>query len=279
MTAPTTDTARPDAASGPRRRTWSESLACTAAYVEAHGKNPAQTNPDPEVARLAFWLRDQRRNTTPQRQAALDAAVPGWRGSHPGHRAWEDSLQELRTFVATHGRLPRWSAADDEMRLRNWLSDQRRRADADQRARLNEVWENWDQPAYDFDAQIEALKAFHAANSRLPRTADKGEAKDLGMWLSNQRQTASPERRAALDAAFPGWHVTLETQWDSTLSAYAAFLGTHGRHPRASAADADVAEVSLARWMQKQRANATGDRAKRLDAAAPGWRGKSRAAA
>lgn len=279
MTAPTTDTARPDAASGPRKRTWWESLACTAAYVEAHGKNPAQTNPDPEVARLAFWLRDQRRHTTPQRQAALDAAVPGWRGSHPGHRAWEDSLQELRAFVTSHGRLPRWSAADDEMRLRNWLNDQRRRADEAQRARLDEVCAEWDEPAYSFEAQFDALKAFHAANGRLPRASDKGEAKVLGRWLSGQRQTASPERRSALDAEFPGWHVTLESQWDSTLSAYAAFLGNRGRHPRGQAAGADATEVSLSRWIQTQRASATGDRAKRLDAAAPGWRGKSRAAA
>lgn len=260
---------------GVAERNWEESLARTAAYVASHGKNPAQTNPDPEVSRLAFWLRDQRmRDIAPERRAALDAAVPGWRGSHPGHRAWADSLDELREFVTKHGRLPRLSADDGETRLRTWLHDQRRRADDAQRARLDEVWKEWDEPVYPFEAQLDALKTFHATHGRLPRTADRGEAKALGKWLSGQRQTASPERRAALDAEFPGWHVSLESQWDTTLAAYTDFLNTQGRHPRTRTDDA--AELSLSRWIQKQRKNATGERVTRLNAAAPGWRGKSR---
>lgn len=259
---------------GGRLRSWEDSFTATAAYFKVHGKNPTQTNPDPEVARLALWLRDQRRHATPEQQAALDSAVPGWRGKHPGHRAWSDSFKEMQAFVATHGRLPRATADRAEARLRTWLYDQRRLADDDQRAQLDSAFPGWDDPASTFDAMFAAVKEFHSAHGRLPRTSDKADAGKLGQWLSSQRQTASGERRETLDREFPGWHITLESQWEETLSACEAFLRDHGTHPRAHSAEA--AEVSLGRWIQKQRRHATEVRINRLDAAIPGWRGTGR---
>lgn len=252
------------------RRPWAESLALTVAYVTQHGKNPAQTHPDHEVARLAHWLKDQRANASREEADALDAAVPGWRGTHPGHRSWDESFALVCAFSERHGRLPKKSPGE-EGRIGTWLDDQRGRANDSQRARLTAEFPGWDAPAYSFEESLEAVKAFHADNGRLPRQCDHGQAGELGYWVSHMRQTANPGRRAILDAAFPGWHVTRETQWTSTLNGYASFVASRGRLPSAAATDAG--EVSLARWMEKQRRHASGDRVVRLDAAVPGWRG------
>lgn len=250
-------------------RTWDESLALTAAYVAAHGKNPAQTDPDKDVVRLASWLKAQRLNATAEAAAILDATIPGWRGTHPGHRNWEESFTLLRAFVSGNDRLPKKSGGE-EGRLGNWIDDQRRRASAGQRARLDAEFPGWDAPVFPFDARLEEVKAFHAATGRLPRMCDTGDARALAQWVSAQRQYASPVRRAALESLFPGWCITLEEQWETTLAGYVAFIEANGCRPRNRSGDAD--EVSLARWMFKQRRNATGDRASRLDAAVPGWR-------
>lgn len=256
---------------------WEDNLSALTRYVTATGNFPTQLDQDRSVSRLAFWLREQRMGASGERSSRLDAAVPGWRGNHPGHRSWESSLDELAAFVALTGRRPILSvdASANEIRLRRWMVDQRRRATADQRASLNARVPGWDSTrADDWEDRLAKTKAFHATHGRLPRTVDPGDAGLLGNWLSKQRIHATSDSRKRLNDEFPDWHITLAEQWDRNLSALSAFVQANGRLPKSRCADAG--ETPVARWLQKQRANTTTERAAKLDEAVPNWRGTPR---
>lgn len=259
------------------QRRWGESMDALVGFVQSSGDFPHQTSKDPETRRLAHWLKEQRMEAPGDKATALDERVPGWRGRHPGHRGWDESFAGLRLFIAAKRRLPRKLKGPDgeEKRLGAWLLDQRNRASDAQRARLDALWNGWQEPSYSWDEQLAAVKAFHAVNARLPRTNDTGTDRVLAHWLRSQRQAATPAARALLDETFPGWHTTLDSQWNTTLTALAGFCTESRRLPRPKSSDA--AEAGLGRWLQKQRVHADGERAQLLDAAVPGWRGRKRA--
>ncbi|HEX9088644.1 MAG TPA: helicase associated domain-containing protein [Arthrobacter sp.] len=256
-------------------RPWEDSLGAVADFANVTGDFPHQTSADAETRRLAHWLKDQRMGCSPERSAALDESVPGWRGKHPGHRSWDQSLAGVAAFFAVEGHLPLAprTAGPEEKRLRGWLTDQKLRASAGQRARLDALFPGWAEPLYSWDERFESVKAFHAANGRLPRPNDTGDARVLGKWVSSQRQTESERIRAAFDAEFPGWCRTLEEQWSTALDSLTAVVASSGRLPNPKTDDASGAS---GRWLQKQRKHATAERVKRLDAAVPGWRGTPR---
>lgn len=256
-----------------RDQSWSEILGKVASFVAEHGHVPHQTGATDEERSLASWLKEQRRYATPERAAALDGAVPDWRGNHPGHRAWEDSFTAVRDFLAMNGRLP--SRGDDaERRLASWLYDQSRRATDEQRAALTDALPGWEPVVVSWAERHAAVVEFRAAHDRLPESADTGDARALGVWLDNQRWNASAEARAILDSSLPGWHVSLEDKWDARLDELAKHIAEHHRLPRQRT---EGAEKALSRWVYKQRRFADPARAARLDAAAPGWRGRQKA--
>lgn len=259
---------------GFRDQAWSENLAKVASFVEVHGHVPHQTGATSEERSLASWLKDQRRHASGERAAALDENVPNWRGNHPGHRSWEDSFASVREFHATTGRLPSYGDAG-ERRMASWLSDQSRRATEKQRTALDRALPGWEPVVVSWAERHAAVLEFFTANGRLPEQKDSGTGNVLGKWLESQRYNASPEARSILDATLPGWHVSLEDKWEARLEELRGHLVKHGRLPRQRAKGP---ETALARWVDKQRRFATPDRASRLDAAAPGWRGKKSAA-
>ncbi|MGZ0712307.1 helicase associated domain-containing protein (plasmid) [Coraliomargarita sp. W4R53] len=72
------------------------------------------------------WAANQRRATslTPEQFAAL-AALPGW-SNRPRADAWEARAEELRNFIAAHGRMPRVRGeVEGESALAHWFSRQR----------------------------------------------------------------------------------------------------------------------------------------------------------
>ncbi|GAA4034112.1 hypothetical protein GCM10023063_17580 [Arthrobacter methylotrophus] len=257
---------------GSRVQSWSEILDKVVSFVAEHGHVPHQTGAGEHERSLASWLKEQRRYATPERAAALDGAVPNWRGNHPGHRAWEDSFTAVQDFLAETGRLP--SRGDKAgRRLAAWLSDQSRRATDEQRAALDAALPGWEPAVVSWAERHAAVVAFLAANGRLPEQTDTGDTRVLGVWLENQRWNATVQSRSILDTSLPGWHVTLEDKWDARLDELVAHIAANGRLPRPGAKNP---ETSLARWLEKQRRFANAERAVRLDSAAPGWRGKKK---
>jgi hypothetical protein len=91
---------------------------------KSQGRLPTRSS-SPDLA-LVAWISNQRRawNLTLEQQRLL-SELPGWSWA-PHQDRWEQRAEELRLFIATHGRAPRARAAHlDERSLAHWYSRQR----------------------------------------------------------------------------------------------------------------------------------------------------------
>ena len=100
-----------------------------ARHPRAHGRAASRTEELREEARLADWLRYQRRPVVQARlceyQARRLECVEGFRWDPLGER-WDDHLLEYLGFVEAHGRKPRYRSEDwHEQRLAGWAAKQR----------------------------------------------------------------------------------------------------------------------------------------------------------
>jgi len=107
--------------------------------VQKHNQLPSRSSPDPETRKLGNWLRDLR-SAAPQSRVkeikALKAVHPlveqmfQWdmQPLNIKETLWCSKLEELRTFVYQHGRLPKaFGTSGSENRLYHWLWRQRSR--------------------------------------------------------------------------------------------------------------------------------------------------------
>ena len=66
-----------------------------------------------------------------------------------------------------------------------------------------------------FAWKVALFARFYALEKRVPKKAESFEGHKISKMLNgfrNQRQIMTPERRAALDAAMPGWDAVNEAQ-------------------------------------------------------------------
>ena len=117
----------------------------------------------------------------------------------------------------------------------------------------------------------------------MPKFAEAFEDKKIGMMLNsfrNKRTTMAPGRRAALDAAMPGWDVVDEARVagikaalteEEKVALFARFYAAHQRVPKKS----DTFEGKMISKMlgvfRSHRATMASARRAALDAAMPGW--------
>lgn len=287
-------TRRPGGASGqpdPRRAAWQASAVAVGLHLAETGRCPAGDAADPEVRRLANWLRTQRRaeragRLAPDRLAWLELNLPSWR--HPGEESWAASAGLLEDFCCEQGRLPVDAppADDRERRLARWLRRQREaaaddRLDDDRRLRLDAVAPGWFDPA-----GARWLRAARAAAAWIGRrgtpskhAADPNERR-LGEWLAAQRRAEAsgalrPERARWLDRSMPAWRQAPDGAWRSRLDELRRFVASEGRLPQRRAVAGDH-ERRLAGWLADQRsAERAGrlaePRRRLLDALVVGW--------
>lgn len=204
---------------------------------------------------------------------------------------WLSKARALAAYRADTGTWPPASSPDRETRLLGqWLGQQRKFAKAEvinpeRRAHLDATAPGWfGGRARAWTVQAEATLVFHAATGRWPSTAtqDPGE-RQLGEWLSHQRSLAkagslelTPQRRADLDTAAPGWADPRGDAWGAAATALVAHRLAAGRWP--SQVGDTRAERQLAMWFKRQRSAAasgssclTTARWAHLDLVAPGW--------
>lgn len=171
-------------------------VASLEAYVAEHGGIPTRGTP----GALPHWIRSMRRNGSPEQRAVLDARVPGWDALAYALVPAELRLEQVRAFVAEHGRLPK----QKDRPLGAWVLHQRRITPDGEPHPLDAVAPSWRErstPKSRFDDRLAELQALQSSTGTLPRSSDG----KLGRWLSSQRQRATPENAAKLDAALPGW--------------------------------------------------------------------------
>jgi len=108
---------------------WSRRVDELAAFVAARGRFPRHTRKDDAERALQNWLVKVRKDDdlSDDQVAALDAAVPDWRGGRGVADSWAERTREIQAWIADHGHRPRPQSADAvESRLGFWLTRQRR---------------------------------------------------------------------------------------------------------------------------------------------------------
>ncbi|MET1088005.1 MAG: helicase associated domain-containing protein [Arthrobacter sp.] len=187
---------------------------------------------DVPVSTVSYHLRLARAADPELRPAHEKATQPRARVTRRGL----ERMQELITMVRETGRYPSRNASDTpERSLAGWL--QRRREDYragtlapvfrdglavlpgwEGRLRGEADEERWQE-------RLAALKEYRAAGNDWPRhkAVITGEEHDLGVWLYGQRIKYHggklDARRAALDAAVPGWRTGRKRGGRATASA------------------------------------------------------------
>ena len=250
---------------------------------------------DTDGWRIGNWVNRQRTayrlgQLSAERVTALEE-VPGWAWRvQPG--TWEDSLNCLKAFQQSKGRLPQLTEADaDGVRIGNWVSTQRiaynsGKLSAERTLAMEGVpgwaWRVHQGPKTSWEDSLDCLKAFEQSNGRLPRLTEAGaDGVRIGNWVNHQRTAyrlgkLSAERILAIEGV-PGWAWRVQpgpkTSWEDRLDCLKTFQHSNGRLPQQIEADADGRR--LGNWVNtQQRAYHSGKlSSERITALAevPGW--------
>lgn len=197
-----------------------------------------------------------------------------------GTDPWTEMAATVARFVERTGNLPAPGTEPTEDEMAGWLAVQRRAAQQSRmtgphRDFLDTRITGWRQSRQDrWNSQLTLLGQAHTAG-----TAVRGQLK---VWLKSQRRAAaagnlSADRKAALDAAAPGWDRPAlggEYLWLSRAEDLANYVDFSGRLPVSIGGTAET--TGLYRWMSYQRVLAragriTKTRRKWLDKNVPGW--------
>lgn len=272
---------------------WRQKVDRTARFVGQNGSLPRIKCNDKDERRLGIFLAEQRRNAaggrssewTEERQAYLDAQVPGWRAGRYGGD-WERRVVELRSFVHTHEALPdRYSAAATERALAEWLRGRksealRNRLTAERRDVLDAIWPGWMTTRTDSDMQI-AMQVIEwiDAESRAPsRGGDDADERRFASWLSGRRNRRRPSNDidTMLDAKWPHWRDGRFFAWSFVAQKVAGVVKTKGLLLKHDSEDVDEAFaycwlITQRRLVNDGKSPLSMDKKDWLDANIPGW--------
>ena len=169
---------------------------------------------------LGTWINAQRASyrkgiLNTERQKRL-AALPGWVWNARETR-WDENLEAVKRYVASHGQLPPRGYEERGVDLGNWIQTQRLEAKKgrlgeDRKTRLEtEIpgW-SWDPHEASWDAAYEALRTYTKREGHArPRYEHVENGIALGRWVNKQRMAYKrgqlrKDRIARLEA-LKGW--------------------------------------------------------------------------
>ena len=124
---------------------------------------------------------------------------------------------------------------------------------------------------------------FHVLKKRVPKRAETFEGHKIGVMLNtfrSQRLTMAPERRAALDAAMPGWDAVNEAKVAAIAAAlteaeklalFTRFFALEKRVPKRAELFEGHKIGAMLHTFRSHRLTMALERRAALDAAMPGW--------
>ena len=182
--------------------------------------------------------------------------------------AWLAKLDLLRQFIEEHGRLPRWNAEYQGVKLGTWVNTQRKAKKGQGRCAMTpereaalEAIPGWSWAHFDaaWQANYDLLRQYFEEFWCLPSQSVEYLGVKLGTWVSNQRKakkgtnsaTMTPEREAALEA-IPSWiwEAGPDAAWQTNYDLLRQFVEEHARLPIATV---EYQGVKLGTWVRHQR--------------------------
>ena len=209
-----------------------EKVALFARFYVAHQRVPKRGErfEGKKIGSMLNTFRNQRERMAPERRQALDAAMPGWAVMNDEILAKQEAVKMalFTRFYAVHQRVPKSGDVFEEQKIGTMLNmfrSQRDRMAPERRLALDAAMPGWaavnealvaGRNAMLSEAEKVALFArFYAAHQRVPKRDERFEDQKIGSILHRfrtQRDRMAPERRAALDAAMPGWAAVNEAR-------------------------------------------------------------------
>ena len=256
-----------------------------------------------KIGSMMSAFRTQRATMAPERMAALDAAMPGWAAVDEARVAAiaaalpeAEKVALFARFHAAHARVPKQAELFEDKKIGNMLSNfrtQRATMAPERMAALDAAMPGWaavDETkasgmaaALSEEEKVALFARFYAVEKRVPKRAETFEGRKIGNMLSKfrtQRATMAPERRAALDAAMPGWDAVNEAQVvgiaaalteAEKLALFARFYAVEKRVPKRAETFEGKKIGSMLNTFRTQRATMAPARKAALDAAMPEW--------
>ena len=252
---------------------WFQKLGLLKTFVEAHSRIPTRHDTC-EGVNIGLWCINQRqsyksvngRKALERDQIAALESVPGWWWDC--NDVWVQKFEALKSFAATNKRLPtREETFDDGTNIKSWCNSQRRAYKSleapleDYKKEALESVPGWwwgvDHDAH-WGQNFDALKAFVAANNRIPTQNESFGGFKLGKWCNCQRQSykgaktpLTEEKKAALESV-PGWWwgVDRDAAWRQKFDALKAFVTAHSRLP---SWNEEADGIKIGRWCGSQR--------------------------
>lgn len=252
---------------------WYSRLESVESFHASNGFFPRTSANESDEKKLGSWIATQRYRAASlpaDRIVLLDQRLPGWRKTN--NEIWHERLAEVRALVVKNGRFPTLAAAADadEYAAYSWIKGNKRLPSGDpRRVILDEEFPYWNES---LDARWERnliiAKEYYDVHGRIPPQTEKS----CGSWISVQKHRATPEHRARINAAIPGWDKSPEDKWEDALSFTVAFLSTHGRLP--SYGGKEPGESFHYQWLSGQRKaknTMPSSRKLQLDESIPRW--------
>jgi superfamily II DNA or RNA helicase len=198
----------------------------------------------------------------------------------PRDEIWDQYFSAVRKFRQREGhfRVKR-NHTEDGLNLGTWMQNQRsqkKKLSSDRLKKLNSIGFTWDVMLEQWEYAYNQLELFRKreGHSHVPTSYEQGGIK-LGRWVSTQRvefKQLSSEQISRLNSLGFVWD-TLANQWDESYNALKNFVKKNG-HTRVPA-DTKVGELSLGKWVSRQRLNKaqlSPDRLKRLNTLGFEWK-------
>lgn len=260
---------------------WYEKLQRVSDFCTTHNRTPVVSKiRSAEEQELGHWLKGVRTdfnknnagNLNCEQIAALSDKIPGWSASH-GDK-WNQTLQELKDFIATHNRMPEKSERGTHAYFQKWIQSQREKLGkgltTEQIAALDAVVPEWSEtPDQIWERKLDALAQYVMEHQDFPSDS-KGEHKRLGSWYQVQKRELKngklgQDRKAALDAKVPHW----EDTWTFKLHKTASDFQLNGKIPSS--------RTAMGLWLKRQRESErdkklTVEQVEMLDRLIPSWR-------
>lgn len=168
---------------------WDDTFALLQEFVAEHGRLPFY-NEEYKGVQIDRWLKRhlEKDKDRPARMEKLK--------SLNGLSKWEQHYQQLQTFMAEHGRLPKLGEKQDGFGLGRWVHKQRQYLNSTESPLTpvqQEMFARLGIGAGDWETKFLMLQDFHQDHGRFPKHEEVYHGMKLGRWLSKQKRELAPE--------------------------------------------------------------------------------------
>ena len=266
---------------------WLETLEELYIYITTHESLPSQKSKDPTVKQLGQWVSQQKNNYKKQINSMKDQMIQNKWGQlinqyprlfQTSDQQWIEKIEQVHEYITVHKSLPSEYSKDPAVKtLALWVSTQKQNYKKKIKTMKDPMIRNrWETlmtqyPIFFITKEQQRMETLHelqqfiTMNDSLPSEKSKDPmVKQLGSWVSNQKQNYKKQIKSMKDKTFrtqwetlmnnyPRLFQTNEDQWMKKLDELQQFITMNDSLPSESSNDPIVKQ--LGQWCSDQKKN------------------------